>query len=130
MPDYPIKPKKKGVIGLQHYSIPCTIGVNPDEWEKEQTIYVDIKVRTDFSSCVQSDHLKDTINYLCLAEICTELAQTRHYKLLETFASEVLDHLMVEFSIDWAWIRVKKPSALQSAEYTFVELEQTKLQEE
>ncbi len=117
------KGSKWGVIGVYHHRIRCIIGINPEERIQDQEIQVDVKVRADFSSCAISERIEETISYVKIAEICTHLAQDRKYQLLETFASEVLDRLMADFKVDWAWIHVQKPSALSTAEYAFVELE-------
>lgn len=118
--------QEKAFIGVAHHRISCIIGVLPHERTQEQDIYVDIKVRTSFLSCIQSDHIQDTINYVDLAQWATELAQERKYALLETFAHEFLDRALADKRIEWGWIRIKKPSALVSAEYTFVELERSR----
>jgi dihydroneopterin aldolase len=115
-----------GTIGLYHHRIRCLIGINPEERVREQEIYVDVKVQADFSACVKSDCIQDTCNYVKMAEICTQLAQEKKYKLLETFANDVLDQLLKEFNVESAWICVKKPSAIATADYTSVELEKHK----
>lgn len=115
--------KERGCIGVHHHHISCIIGVLPHERTQEQDIYVDLKVETSFARCLQSDQVEDTINYVNLAQLCTELAQQRRYRLLETFAHEALINILTDPRIEWAWIRIKKPKALASAEYTFVELE-------
>jgi dihydroneopterin aldolase len=113
----------KGLIGFDRFEIHCIIGVEPEERNRRQTIYVDMRVEADFANCVTSDHIHDTVNYVDLANICSRLAVTRHYRLLETYVYEVLNTIMNQFNISWAWIRVKKPDALKSAEYTLVEFE-------
>jgi dihydroneopterin aldolase len=115
--------EKKGLIGISHHRISCVIGILPEERIQAQDIYVDVKVKTSFVPSVQSDCISKTVNYVDLAQICTELAQKRQYYLLETFASEALNAIFSDSRIEWAWIKVKKPQALSSAEYTFVELE-------
>lgn len=111
-----------GTIGFEQLSIRCIIGCCPEERTQEQVIYVDLKVGFDFTRCSLTDDLKDAVDYVKLAEICTELARNRRYHLQETFAAEVLQKLLNEFDIPWAWIKIKKPKALQSAEYATVEL--------
>lgn len=117
-------PYTPGIIGIESHRISCIIGNNPHEWEQEQDIFVDVKVETDFSACAASDKLTDTIDYVQLAELCTELATKQRYHLMETFAVDVLEKLLHGYpSIRWAWIRIKKPGALPSSAYTYVELE-------
>lgn len=115
-----------GNIGFEHHAIRCIIGCCPEERQKEQEIFVDLKIGFDFARCAHSDHLKDTINYVRLAEICTELAQKRQYHLQETFAVEALQTVFAEFDVEWGWIKIKKPQALPSAQFATVELSMAK----
>lgn len=116
----------KGIIGLEQYRISCIIGVEPNERIAEQEIYVDLKVRNCFALCASTDHIKDTIDYELLAEVCSNLAKSKKYKLLETFAYDVMQKLIHEFHVEWAWIKIWKPKALCSVDYTYVELEHTR----
>ena len=111
-----------GIIGFKNHKIRCIIGTLPEERENEQEILVDLKVKVDFASCIKSDNVQDTVDYVTLAEICTNLAQHNKYQLIETYASNVLDKILSDFNVKWAWIKVKKPQALPTAEYTTVEL--------
>lgn len=113
----------KGIIGLEQHRISCIIGVEPHERMLERDIYVDLKVRSCFAQCSTTDHLDDTIDYERLAQICSELASTKKYHLLETFAYDVMQTLIKEFAIEWAWIKIWKPRAFHSVDYTYVELE-------
>lgn len=115
-----------GLIGFEHLPIKCIIGVYPEERLKEQEIFVDLKVEANFGPCALSDQINHTVNYAMLAKLCTEMAQTSQYQLLETYASHVLQKLIDEFAINWAWIKVKKPMAASSSYYMTVELKQVK----
>lgn len=111
-----------GTLGFDQLAIRCIIGCCPEERQHEQEIFVDLKVGFDFARCASTDHLKDALDYVKLAEICTTLARNKKYHLQETFAAEVLQKLINEFDVPWAWIKIKKPQALPSAQYATVEL--------
>lgn len=113
----------KGYIGLSRHKIDCIIGVYPEEREKTQALYIDLKVESDFTKCSKSDDVQDTVNYELLAQICTELAESQKYKLLETFAVDVLQEIFRRFKISKAWIYISKPNGISSADSTTVELE-------
>lgn len=113
----------EGYIGIHGHKIDCIIGVYPHEHIQPQTIYVDLKVKANFSDCCASDDVDHTVNYELLAQTCTEVAQARRFKLLETFAAEALSAVFAHTDVSWAWICVRKPGALQTADYCSVELE-------
>jgi len=112
-----------GSIGFKKLKIQCIIGVNPEERITEQYIYVDLKVKADFTNCADTDKFSDTVDYVRLSEICIDFAQIRKYQLLEKYASDVLKYLIAEFPVVSAWIRIEKPQAILSAECSYVELE-------
>lgn len=116
----------RGIIGVCHHQIRCIVGVNPEERIQEQEIYVDLKVKSNFNACLGSDQIKDTVDYNQLAQLSTQLAQEKRYHLLETFAVEVIDQILANFPVSWAWIRVKKPLAISTAHYTLVEFERSR----
>lgn len=115
-----------GKIQIFNHTIECTIGVEEFEKANEQKIFVDLSVKKDFSLCVRSDSVNDTVNYVILAKICTSIAKSKHYALLETYAYDVLQEIFCSFDILWAKILVKKPDALPEGDYCSVELEQTR----
>lgn len=113
----------KGLMGFENLKIHCIIGINPEEKNKPQDIYIDLKVQYDLTRCFKSQSIKDTVDYARLADIVRLEAQNRH-GLLEIFARRVLDSIFEEFDVNWAWIRIKKPQAIPEAQWAFVELEQ------
>ncbi|MBA2726939.1 MAG: dihydroneopterin aldolase [Parachlamydiaceae bacterium] len=115
----------KGYIGIDRHKIDCIIGVHPLERQNLQSIYVDLMVETDFSKCSLSDDVEDTVNYELLADLCTEIAKCRQFRLLETFAVEALHEIFRRFDVSKASICIRKPKALASVDYTIVQLELT-----
>lgn len=115
-----------GIIGIQNHKIICFIGCNPEEKVAKQEIFVTVKVRTDFSRCIGSDEIGDTCNYVEIADLCTTLASGKRYSLLESLAHDILSGLFSLGNIEWASVVIKKPAAISSAEYAWVELERCK----
>lgn len=115
-----------GIIGFSHHRVSCIIGIHPEERTQSQDIFIDIKVKTDFAASIHSGKIGDTINYAALADLCTHIARTKKHQLLEGLAHEILQEILSKFNVRWAWICIKKPLAIPSAEYALVELEQEK----
>lgn len=115
--------RSEGIIGFHGLRIECIVGIYPEERKKTQSLIVDLKIKYDFSACLKSGKINDSVNYVDLADLCTNLAINNHYFLLETFATSILDQCFTQFKASWAWVSIKKPSAIQTAEYAFVECE-------
>ncbi len=111
-----------GIMGFENLKINCIIGINPEERVAPQDIYIDLKVQQDLTRCFQTQAVEDTVDYVKLAQISLIEAQNQH-GLLEVYAQKVLDQIFHEFSVHWAWIRIKKPKAIPGAQWAFVELE-------
>ena len=112
-----------GIIGFDQHRIECVIGIYAAEREKPQTIFIDLKVKVDLTACIQSGKIKDTVDYVALAQFCTDLAHTKKYFLLEVFAADILECCKKQFNASWAWVKIQKPAALTHAAYAFVEME-------
>lgn len=112
-----------GIIGIHQHQINCIVGIYPEERKQEQTLLVDVKLKLDLSKCLESGQMQYTVDYVLLAELCTQLAQQKKYLLLETFASDILNQCLERFPALWAWVCIQKPSAISTAAYAYVELE-------
>ncbi len=109
-------------IGFDQYCISCVIGVYPDERHKEQDIFLDLRVGHDIEACIREDNVEKTLCYVELAELCSHLAKTKQFKLLETFAAEVVDQIIQRYGQRSVWVRIRKPSGLPYSAGTVVEV--------
>lgn len=114
---------KFGIVGFDHLKVHCVIGNNPEERETSQNIYIDLRVEQDFSNIAKDDNLEKTICYVLLTDICKKLCMTKKYRLLETLAFDIINILINEYKLKWAFVKIKKPSAIPDADYSIVELE-------
>ncbi len=112
-----------GTLGIRQHQVHCIVGIYPEERQQEQVLLIDAKIKIDFSTILTSGQINDTVDYVLLAQICTQLAQQNQYLLLENLASDILDQYMQRFNATWAWVCVQKPSAIPTAAYAYVELE-------
>lgn len=115
--------EKRMIVGFEGYRIPCIIGIKPYERHVEQDIFIDIKVQVSADAMAGFDDIRQTIDYVQLAELCKEIAINGRYGLIETYAERVIEKIFAVFPVTWAWIRVNKPSALSDARCAFVEFE-------
>lgn len=111
-------------IGFHSHAIQCIIGIYPHERKQVQQLLVDLSIKYDISKAVKSEHINDTISYSDLADLCTSLAVEKKYQLVETFAYEVIKTIKQKYAnVVHVKIKVKKPAAIKTAKYAFVELE-------
>lgn len=118
--------KNTGIIGFKHLRVRCLIGVEPHELLQERELVIDLKVETDFSRCATTDSLHDTVDYVQLASLCTEIAKSKTHHLMETLAEDIVNAMLKHPAIPWAWVRIRKPEALPDVEFVLVEFERRK----
>lgn len=118
-----------GTIGVEGHVLECVVGVYPHERLMKQKLIIDIQLKYDLSVSSQSKSLKDTIDYVEVTQCCSDLANTHQYKLIETFAVECVDMCLLKFDALWARVKIKKPAAIPSAQYAFVEYERFRNEE-
>lgn len=115
--------KHFGFLGISQHQVSCIIGVYDYERKGEQTLFFDAKIKIDLSAAFTSGKVDDSVDYVSLANICTKMAQTNKYFILETLASDILDEFFHHFPAVWASVTIKKPAAIPTAAYAYVELE-------
>lgn len=113
----------QGTIGFENLRVPCMIGVDPHEQDREQELLIDLHLHTNIEKCVSSDRLDDTISYADLAEICTAVAKKKKYHLMETLAHAIIQQICLDKRTTYIRIRIKKPRAFPQVEHAFVELQ-------
>lgn len=117
------EPLFRGWVGFDKLSIPCIIGVYPEERVKEQTILITLAVEVDMKACVFTDGLQQTFDYEELAALCQEIATEGKYNLLEKLGWDILGVLRKDERVLAAKIRIDKPFSFPSVQGSFVELE-------
>lgn len=114
----------QGIIKIKGFKIHCIVGAHPHERNSDQELLVDVEMRLNLTEPVQTDSIVDTVDYDAVCQVCKELAQTRRYHLLETFAFEALHAILDTFPISWAKVSVRKSIPL--AKHAAIEFEKEK----
>jgi dihydroneopterin aldolase len=113
----------KGKIHIQAIQLQAHIGVTAAEKAQVQNLHLDLELEYDMSKCVQSDSIKEAIDYVSVAEKCSTLFLSKEYHLLETLVFETLNMLFEAFPCTHIKARLYKRGAIPNAESTSVEME-------
>jgi len=116
-----MKHHTKNFIGFEHHRVHCIIGDLPEERLHEQDIFIDLRVQFDFSDI--QDELKNTIDYVSLAHLCTGIALKKQFQMVESLACAITEDIMKDERIESVNIKIKKPEGLPSAHFTIIERE-------
>ncbi|HEX4823112.1 MAG TPA: dihydroneopterin aldolase [Candidatus Polarisedimenticolaceae bacterium] len=87
---------------------------------------VDVGIEMDLEKSGRSDRMADTLDYAKVHKIVIEVGRGRSYKLLETFARQLLDELLQDERIDRVTVRVRKETPMLDGIVDAVGVEMTR----
>ena len=104
----------RDAIRIRDLELACTIGVNPDERDREQRLIVAAELALDLTRAGTHGHIADTCDYARVAGEIAALLAFRRYRLLESAAHEVAAMLLaVHPQIEGVRLQLDKPEALR-----------------
>lgn len=112
----------RGVVSFVDHEIQCIIGLLPHERREKQYIFVDLEAEVDVTKSSMTDDVRDVVSYVSLADVCTQVAVSGCYKLMEAYAKAVTDRIFESYPVSWIKIKVRKPRAIPTARYAAVEI--------
>ncbi|MBC8239885.1 MAG: dihydroneopterin aldolase [Alphaproteobacteria bacterium] len=96
-------------IKFSQLAFPVSIGVLPHEREGPQQLLIDLEIELRRELSDPRENLAKVLNYDAIRTQIIELAQARHYNLLESLARELLTVFEDEPSIASVRLSVQKP---------------------
>ena len=115
-------------ISIVDLEITCIIGILPNERVKEQTLLLNINLDVDIGGSTFSDNINETIDYTIIADMATQLAISKKYKLIESFCFDLTNLFLDTFKIiQKSNITVKKPNALPKAKYAIFSMKKSRI---
>ncbi len=96
-------------IKFNQLSFPVSIGVLPHEREGPQRLLIDLEIELRRDLPDPREDLAKVLNYNSIRTRIIELAQARHYNLLESLARELLTIFEDEADIASTRLSVQKP---------------------
>ncbi len=96
-------------IKFRQLSFPVSIGVLPHEREGPQQLLIDLEIELRRDLPDPRDDLSKVLNYDSVRTRIIELAQARHYNLLESLARELLTIFQDDAAIARLRLSVQKP---------------------
>ena len=100
------------IVFINQLRLNTIIGIHDWERERKQPIILNIEIGCSIKSAVNSDNIKDSIDYFSVCERMKTLAEKHPYQLVESFAEEVSRIILQEFMAQWVRIKLSKPDAV------------------
>ncbi len=110
-------------IGVFDIDCVAAIGVTPEERTMRQRLSVDVEIETDVRKAALSDSLRDALDYAEVVRLVVELAGSRDFHLIETFAELIAARVLLEVSGDTVRVVVRKFTPVLSSRVRSVSVE-------
>ena len=106
-------------ISIKELHVKTIIGVNDDEKEQPQDIFITVNMGVNVTKAIDSDDLLDTFDYDALSKQLTDFILSSRYELIESLAGACV-RLIFEFSnlIQTIDLTVSKPNAIKNSKTT------------
>jgi dihydroneopterin aldolase len=95
-------------IFVRGLTLSVEVGVYEHEYGRRQPLIADIELELEPASC---EHIADTVSYAAVVK-ARALAETGHFKLVETFAERLARDCLDDPKVLSARVRIEKPQAL------------------
>ena len=102
------------------------IGIKDWEREKPQEILINIILFTNIKKAVQSDDIRDCVNYRTVAKNVIKHAETAERYTVEALTSDLAEICLEHPDVEKARVRVEKPGAVRFADSVGVEIERSR----
>lgn len=113
-------------IFINNLCIDTFIGIYPYELAAKQTIILDIELQIDASKTALKDNIDHTVDYDLVVADIIKISQVKQFKLLETFAEYICQHVLEGFATNWIKIKITKPRAMPETKDVGIIIERSK----
>jgi dihydroneopterin aldolase len=110
-------------ILVRDLRVEALIGIHRRERHVRQTLSIDLDIGLPGTAVFESDKVSDTIDYEQVALKIRDLANSGHFRLVETFADRVAALLVKELGAPWVKVSVAKIGILPNAKFVGVTIE-------
>jgi dihydroneopterin aldolase len=102
-------------IFLTALKVETTIGIWDWERKIKQTVVIDLEMGTDIRAAVESDDIKDALNYKLIAKRVQQFVADSSFQLVEALTGRIAELILAEFDVPWVQVRVNKVGAIRHA---------------
>jgi dihydroneopterin aldolase len=115
-----------GQLELCGLEIRCIIGDRLEERVCEQTLVLNVGLTLDMSDVFASDALRDTVDYVAVAEDIRKALVGAQFRMVEAAAECVAQVCLRHARVDAVCVRVEKAAAVSGLRAAAVTVERTK----
>jgi len=103
----------RATIKIKNLALRTIIGFNEWERNKKQDVVINVEMEFEAKKAVESDNIKDSVDYKKIKNEIIAGVEASNFKLLETLADYVLKIIMDHPQVLAAKVEVDKPHSLR-----------------
>lgn len=109
-------------IRIDNLKLRCIIGILDWERKNKQDVIINVKMEFDAGKSIETDDIKDTVDYKVITKRIIKEVEASEFQLLEKLTQTVLNIVMENQQVQKASVRIDKPFALRFADSVSIEL--------
>lgn len=113
-------------ILIRDLRVEALIGIHKRERHVKQTLSIDLDIGIPGTAVFASDKVADTIDYEQVTIRIKALAESQHWRLVETVAERIASLLVGDMGAPWVRVSVAKIGILPNAKLVGVSIERRK----
>lgn len=114
------------IIRITDLHLRAIIGIFDWEREHKQDIVINVTIGYDARQAIATDDIKEALDYKTITKRIIREVEDSKFFLLERLTQHILDVVMNFSKVEFATVRVDKPTALRFAKSVSVELQAQK----
>lgn len=123
LPARPYNRATMDAIVIRDLRVEALIGIHKRERHVTQTVSLDLEIGIPGAAVFKSDRVADTVDYEQVALKIRALAESGHFRLVETLAERIARLLLDEFRAPWVRVSAAKIGILANARFVGVTIE-------
>jgi dihydroneopterin aldolase len=113
-------------IVIRDLRVEASIGIHKRERHVRQTLTIDLEIGIPGTAVFASDKVADTIDYEQVTIRIKALADSGHFRLVETIAERIASLVIQDMGAPWVKLSVAKIGILPNAKFVGVSIERRK----
>ncbi|MDH4224674.1 MAG: dihydroneopterin aldolase [Deltaproteobacteria bacterium] len=109
-------------LRLVNLKVEAHIGVDSEEREQPQPLWITITIPADLSRAAQTDSIDHTLDYALVAQETRRFMEGRTFHLVEALGRTLGGHLAEKFDLAALSLEIKKPMAVADCDGPVVAL--------
>lgn len=114
------------IIKIKNLKLKTIIGIYDFEQSIDREIIINAKIKTNHTKSLESDDIKDAIDYDQITNKIKNIVKNNRYKLIEKLTQAIMDEIMQDTRITECKLEIDKVGAVEDLESFSITITQSR----